>query len=125
MGVDQILNSQDYGQRVKVCTWCSDITVSETQWTRWRNEATGETKILTATYTEDTEKLAKYPVVTVIPPRWLKDKLGLWLVTAEVRWSDAVINGDTITVLVQRSPTVTTTTTSTTSTTSTTTTTAP
>jgi hypothetical protein len=119
---DIVLNHLDYGQRVKIATWCSDISTAQTMWTRWKRESTGETHILPATYEEDTVKLVKYPIVSQIPTRWLKDKLGLWVVTAELRWSNpAKVNGDTVTVMVQRSPTETTTTTSTTSTTSTTT----
>jgi hypothetical protein len=119
---DITLYSQDYGQQVKINTYCSDILTSTAQYTRWRHEVTGETHILSATYTPDATHVSKYPVVTTIAQYWLKDKLGLWIVTADLRWSGAQVNGDTITVLVKRSPTQTTTTTTTTSTTSTTTT---
>ena len=119
---DLTLYSQDYGQRIKVNTWCDDITAAQNVYTRWKQEGTNRTHRLAATYTPDATKPAKRPIVTVIPANWLKDKVGLWIVTAEIAWSDADINGEPVTVVVERSPTQTTTTTSTTSTTSTTTT---
>ena len=121
---DITLYNQDYGQRITLKTWCSDITTSVTQWTRWRKEGTTRTYLLAASVvpTDELEKLAHRSIVCTIPSNWFKDKLGLWIVQAELRWSDAVISGEPVTVLVKRKPSMTTTTTSTTSTTSTTTT---
>lgn len=125
MAADVTLYNQDYGQRIQLDTWCSDITTATSQFIRWRLEDSTRTYILTATVvpTAELDKLAKRAIVATIPSNWLKDKLGLWHVQAELRWGDAVISGKPITVEVRRKPSMTTTTTTTTTTTSTTTTT--
>ena len=117
MRVDIELYSQDHGQRVRLNTWCDDISTSTDYFVRWKRESTGETHQLDATVVPvaSLSRAAKRAIVCVIPENWLKDKLGLWTVTARLTWSDASICGDPVTVLVKRHPTVTTTTTSTTS----------
>ena len=120
---DMILYDRDYGQRVTIHSYCSDIAESTVQRLNWRKEGTNETFKLSASVVPvaDLEKLEHRSVVATVPAYGLRGKAGLWTVTAELTFADGPINGDPVTVLVKRSPTLTTTTTSTTSTTSTTT----
>lgn len=115
--------NQDYGQRLRINTWCAEITTSTSQAVRFKRESTGETFELPATVVPVAllTKAAKRSVVCTIPANWLKDKLGLWSAAAQITWGDADVAGKPIVFKVLRHPTRTTTTTSTTSTTSTTT----
>lgn len=123
MGADIELYNQDYGQRIQLNTWCSEVQTSTSQAMRMKRESTGETYSINAAVVPlaDLDKAAKHAIVATIAPKFLKDKLGLWSVAAQITWGDATISGKPLWMLVKRHPTITTTTTSTTSTTSTTT----
>lgn len=112
------LYNQDYGQRLRINTWCEDITDSTAQTVRFKRETTGETYELVAAIVPVAQltKAAKRSIVCTIPSNWLKDKLGLWAVAAQITWGDATVSGKPIVLKVLRHPTKTTTTTSTTTT---------
>lgn len=123
MGVDIELYNQDYGQRIQLNTWCDEVQESTGQAMRMKRESTGETYSINAALVPlaDLDKEAKNAIVATIAPNFLKDKLGLWNVAAQITWIDATISGKPLWLRVKRHPTITTTTTSTTSTTTTTT----